>query len=93
MRLDAKEQSAIKEAIKALDPNADIYLFGSRTDMNKRGGDIDILIMTKILTSKDKISILCKIFEEIEEQKIDLVIAKDTLDPFVRLAFKSAIKL
>lgn len=93
MRLDAKESAAITSAVKELDADAEIYLFGSRTDPEKRGGDIDILIMSQKLTSSDKISILRRIYEMIEEQKIDLVIAKDTTDPFVRLALKSAIKL
>lgn len=93
MRLDKKEQEAIKSSILGIDPNAEIYLFGSRTDPNKRGGDIDILIMSQALNRSDKIPILYKIFEKIEEQKIDLVIAKDTSDPFVRLALKTGIKL
>jgi predicted nucleotidyltransferase len=93
MRLDEKELKAIKYSIIEFDPICEIYLFGSRTDMSKRGGDIDILIISQFLTSGDKIPILCRIFEKIEEQKIDLLIAKDTSDPFVRLALKTGIKL
>lgn len=93
MRIDENERQAIKSAILEFDPASEIYLFGSRTDMNKRGGDIDILILSQVLTSGDKIPILCKIFEQIEEQKIDLVIARDTTDPFVRLALKTGIRL
>ena len=93
MRLDENEIKAIKGSIIEFDPFCEIYLFGSRTDMSKRGGDIDILILSQVLTYNDKIPILCRIFEQIEEQKIDLVIAKDTIDPFVRLALKTGIKL
>lgn len=93
MRLDENEIQAIKGSILECDPLCEIYLFGSRTDINKRGGDIDILILSQILTSSDKIPILSRIFEKIEEQKIDIVIAKDTSDPFVRLALKTGIKL
>lgn len=93
MRLDENERKAIKDSILAFDSACEIYLFGSRTDMNKRGGDIDILIISQVLTSSDKIPILCRIFEQIEEQKIDLIIAKDTSEPFVRLALKTGIKL
>lgn len=57
MRLDEKERQAIKGAILEFDSAAEIYLFGSRTDMNKRGGDIDILIISQLLTSGDKIAI------------------------------------
>ncbi|MFI5343706.1 MAG: nucleotidyltransferase domain-containing protein [Chlamydiales bacterium] len=93
MRLDEEERKAIKDSIIEFDPHSEIYLFGSRTDPNKKGGDIDILILSKILTRSDKFSILCRIFEQIEEQKIDIVIAHDTSEPFVRLAFKTGIKL
>jgi len=93
MRLDEKERGAITTAVKELDPNAEIYLFGSRTDPAKKGGDIDILILSQLLSNNNKISILCRIFEMIEEQKIDLLIAKDTFDPFVRLALKTGIRL
>lgn len=93
MRLETKEKQAITSAIKELDSEAEIYLFGSRTDPEKKGGDIDLLILSKKLTSSDKISILVKIFDQIEEQKIDLIIARDLSDPFVRLAFKQGIKL
>ncbi len=93
MRLDNKEKNAITSAILQSDPEAKIYLFGSRTDDLKKGGDIDILIISNNLSSNDKIPILRRIFELIDEQKIDLIIAKDTSDPFVQLAFNTAIKL
>jgi predicted nucleotidyltransferase len=93
MRLEAKEIKAITSAIKEHDPQAEIYLFGSRTDPNMLGGDIDILIFSQILEFSDKISILTRIFETMEEQKIDLIIAKDMSDPFVQLVMKTAIKL
>lgn len=93
MRLDELERDTIKNSIKDFDANAEIYLFGSRTDPNQRGGDIDILVLSQKLGNEDKINILSKIFEKMEEQKIDLVIARDTHDPFVRLAMKTAIKL
>lgn len=93
MRLDTKERKAIKDSINAFDPDAEIYLFGSRVDPGKLGGDIDLLVISQILTSSDKHHILSKIFERIEEQKIDLLIAQDFSDPFVRLALKTGIKL
>ncbi len=42
MRLDALESEALKYALN--DFNGDVYLFGSRTDDTKKGGDIDILV-------------------------------------------------
>lgn len=93
MRLDERERQAICTPIKELDPNAAIYLFGSRTDTKKRGGDIDILIISQRITSSDKPILLRQIFEKIDEQKIDLVIKQDTSDPFVEYILETAIRL
>lgn len=93
MRISDKEKLVILEAVRRLDPDADIYLFGSRTDDLKKGGDIDILIFSKRLTFEDKIRIKAGLFEKIEEQKIDLVIAKDSHDPFVRMVLDNGVRL
>ena len=43
MRLDKKTRDAIREAAQRYF-GADVYLFGSRTDDSRRGGDIDLYI-------------------------------------------------
>ena len=93
MRLTRQEVETIKGAIKQLDTEAKIYLFGSRVDDAKRGGDIDLLILSNILTFSDKIKIKVKIFEKMEEQKIDIIIAQDDSDPFVKIALETGIQL
>ncbi|MBS3780469.1 MAG: nucleotidyltransferase domain-containing protein [Desulfovermiculus sp.] len=93
MRLSTTEQQAIKDAVFSADPQARIYLFGSRVDDTKRGGDIDLLIFYPKITFKDKLDIKAKIFDKMDEQKIDLLIATDTQDPFVRLALKNSVEL
>jgi len=45
MKLDEDEKKALKYALK--DFHGDVYLFGSRTETAKRGGDIDILLIPK----------------------------------------------
>ena len=76
-----------------LDPNARIFLFGSRVDDHKKGGDIDILVFSFLLKISDKAKILNDIFKKLEEQKIDIVITKDSSDPFVQMIQKEAIEL
>jgi predicted nucleotidyltransferase len=44
MRLSKKIQESIVQNIYAIFGEVDIYLFGSRVDDTKRGGDIDIAI-------------------------------------------------
>jgi len=53
MRLTESEVEAIKSTVYALDAGAKIHLFGSRADDAKRGGDIDLLIISQKLTDQD----------------------------------------
>lgn len=93
MRLKPSEVSAIKEIVLAIDPQAEIYLYGSRVDDTKHGGDIDILIMSKTIDFDKKLTISARLFEAMDEQKIDLLVASDVSDPFTRVAREEAIRL
>ena len=93
MRLKDSELAAIKSTIENFDNSAEIYIFGSRVDNTKRGGDIDILIMSTMLTGGDKRAIKAKLYELLGEQKIDILIAADNSNPFVRLALGTGVKL
>lgn len=93
IRLKTEEIQIIKEAVASLDPQARIFLFGSRTDPSKKGGDIDILILSHFLKEIDSLKILKRIFEQLEEQKIDILIASDTTEPFVQLAISGSVEL
>lgn len=48
MRLSQRIIKILQETIEKSFGNATIYLFGSRTDDSKKGGDIDLAIDTKI---------------------------------------------
>ena len=93
MRLKDFEQIAILSTVKCLDQNARIYLFGSRVDDTKKGGDIDLLVISDSLTSEDKRTIKIKLYALLGEQKIDIVLAADDSDPFVKLALETGVKL
>lgn len=85
MRLSKKEISAIKNNILNFDQNAKIYLFGSRVNDNAKGGDIDVLVISDKIGFNEKMKIRTGIFNEIEEQKLDLVVKKDLEDVFVKM--------
>ena len=71
MRLDKEELAALKKATKNI--NGKVFLFGSRTDDGKLGGDIDILVLSDedpFLLSR---RIAVDFFMECEE-KIDVVV-------------------
>ncbi|WP_409525360.1 nucleotidyltransferase domain-containing protein [Nitrincola sp. MINF-07-Sa-05] len=80
MRLSDHEKEAIvRHTHQVFGQNAQVYLFGSRTDDQKRGGDIDLFIET--IDSPDnfskKIKLLALLMESLGEQKIDIVMAQD----------------
>ena len=80
MRLNNKEIAAIKEVTrKVFGDNATISLFGSRTDDNKKGGDIDLFIQCNCHISREelyqlKIKFLVLLKNIIGDQKIDVLI-------------------
>jgi len=95
MRLIEQERKAIMDVIARFDNQAEAYLFGSRSDDTKKGGDIDILIISDQLDRHSLFSIEEEIFKRIEEQKIDFVLSgKDLKNKFAKLILKKgAIKL
>jgi predicted nucleotidyltransferase len=76
MRLEEKEISIIKSIFKDIFGSGEIYLFGSRIDDNKKGGDIDLYLVTNYDFNKElEFRILLQ--EKLGEQKIDIVFSKD----------------
>ena len=96
MRLAFQEIHAIRQAVMSVDPSAKIFLFGSRVDDGKKGGDIDLLVESSIISFSQKIDILVAIKCFIGEQKIDLVVTRDLRhdpDPFIRSIANQAVSL
>ncbi len=96
MRLSPDEISSILEELRKVDPNARVFLFGSRADDRAQGGDIDLLVESKCLDFPRKLEVLVAIKEKIGEQKIDLVLSKnlDTeTDPFIKSILSQAKQL
>ncbi|HZJ76542.1 MAG TPA: nucleotidyltransferase domain-containing protein [Oscillospiraceae bacterium] len=93
MRLSDIEVNAIKQVVKNIDRDANIYLFGSRVDDDKKGGDIDLLILSHKLEQRDSSKIKYKLWDIIGEQRIDIFITEDITHPFARIALKEGILL
>ena len=94
VRLKKDEIHSIKETVAHFDENAQVILFGSRVDLNKKGGDIDLLILSKKLSQKDKFDIKLKLYDVLGEQKIDLIISRDGSESaFVESCLKEGVKL
>jgi predicted nucleotidyltransferase len=95
MRLNDFEQNSIKKAFKDVFKRGEVYLFGSRVNDNKRGGDIDLYIIPQIKENlREKKSLfLSKLYEYIGEQKIDIIIAKDKNRLIEQEAIKNGVRL
>ena len=80
MRLSPVYRKIIKaETLNVFGVNASVFLFGSRLDDAKKGGDIDLFIRTdnKDELFEKKLRFLAKLKRQIGEQKIDVVFNED----------------
>ena len=95
MRLNKKDiQSIIRVAKEIYGEGVEVYLFGSRVDNEKRGGDIDLLVRS---TSEKKgvlarIRMIARLKQLLGDQKIDVIgdheeslVAKEALTTGIRL--------
>lgn len=97
MRLKKEYAEMVKKiALKYFGENTKVYLFGSRTDPAKKGGDIDIYIETDLTDAlfEKKIKMLVELKKNIGEQKIDIVINNFTRNlPIYEIAVREGIML
>ena len=73
MRLDQTQKKALKIALQNLKIGDEVFLFGSRVDDAKRGGDIDLLIFSQQPSFELSRKIIRDFFKHCEE-KLDVLI-------------------
>ena len=73
MRLDTAQKKALKIALQNLKSDDEAFLFGSRVDDTKRGGDIDLLIFSQQAGFELSRKITRDFFKNCEE-KIDVLV-------------------
>ncbi len=96
MRISKEEKEIIISTISSIITGAlKIYLYGSRTRKNTKGGDIDILILTENPLPYETIrKIKINIFDLLPDVKIDIVSSTFTQkSPFVKLIENDAVLL
>lgn len=95
MRLQSKEIQAIIQVAKEIyGEGVKVYLFGSRLNDEKRGGDIDLLVRTEG-EKKDvlaRIRMIARLKQYLGDQKID-VIGDHEDSPVVYEALKKGMRL
>ena len=82
IRLKDEEIEIIKEvAIEIFGEDAKVYIFGSRVDLTKKGGDIDIFIETqKEVSLNQEIEFLAKLELKDIERSVDVLIKAKNRD-------------
>jgi predicted nucleotidyltransferase len=102
MRLSPDQRQAIRDAAKlCFGEDAQVWLFGSRVDDEKRGGDIDLFIRppqtcsySEIEIFKRKIRFLGCLEKELGERKIDVVIAsRNASRPIEQIAQGTGVRV
>ncbi len=89
MRLEGYEKDFIKKIIKEIFGESRIVIFGSRLDMQKRGGDIDIFVIPKSTDNlyAKKIAASAKL-ERLLAKPVDIVVHYDYTRPIEQEALK-----
>lgn len=95
MRLAPDTVEAIRAAVRAADPAAEVYLHGSRLDDAARGGDIDLLVVSDVLNLREVLRLRRAILDRIGWQQLDLTVRRrDQLDePFAAHCRRHGLKL
>jgi predicted nucleotidyltransferase len=101
MRITASQKQIICEsASKYFGADARVWLFGSRTDDQAKGGDIDLYIEPQIQNASDlitaKLQFLQDLHKKIGDQKIDVVLHRtNALNdlPIYRIAKQTGVLL
>lgn len=95
MRLKQYEVDTIKTNFINTFQEGEVFLFGSRTNDSKRGGDIDLFLEVVNRTDlfEKKIKFLAKLKRALGDQKIDIVFNEDPNRLIEQEARKCAIRL
>lgn len=74
MRIALSQKKFIHDYWKEREASNQVYLFGSRVDDTKKGGDIDILVLSeKKLHHTELYKMKQSFFSKFGEQKLDIV--------------------
>ena len=101
MRLTEKEVKVIKStAHEVMGKSAKVWLFGSRVDDKRRGGDIDLLVESDIKEPlrriRSKSRLWAKLQQRLGDQRIDIILAAanpDKRSPIENVARQTGVRL
>jgi len=94
MRISQNQAQLIAESIhRHFGETARMWLFGSRLDDQKRGGDVDLYVETDMHTLMDEIR--CKLqLEQSLDMPVDLIVnSRDEVTPIAQIAKTTGVAL
>jgi len=93
MRLSPEQVRIIRSSVESCDPEAKIFLFGSRVNDQAKGGDIDLLCLSSQIDRQKRRRIRREMSDRMGGRKVDLIVASDETSPFTRLALEDGVRL
>jgi len=97
MRLNPQQIAAIQTLLRTrLGEDSGIWLFGSRTDDNALGGDIDLYVEPAQLPESNRFLLRQKLKRDLEKRlhsAVDLIINEGRTTAFMRLAKREGVRL
>jgi predicted nucleotidyltransferase len=84
VRLSERQRNALFGALEEVElpPGSEVYLFGSRVDPQRMGGDVDVLIVGEIEDAYSTEQRLRRAYQSRLDERVDIVILnKSSPDP------------
>jgi Nucleotidyltransferase domain. len=92
--LSPEEIESIKRTIKKYDQDAKIILFGSRTNPEGKGGDIDLIVISKKIDDNARRMIRVELILTLGERKIDLIVTDNPSENlFTKIMVETGVEL
>jgi len=95
MRISSEVRSVIQDTFVQVFERGDLYLFGSRVDDARKGGDIDLYVdaENREHLGEKRIAFLTRVKRRIGNQRIDLVVARSVKRSIDEIATSKGILL
>jgi predicted nucleotidyltransferase len=94
IRLSTEEIESIKRTIKKYDQDAKIILFGSHTNPGGKGGDIDLIVVSKKIDDNARRIIRVELILTLCERKIDLIVTDNPSENlFTKIMVEAGVEL
>ena len=95
MRLNSETVQVLQKIFLQVFGKGELYLFGSRVDDARRGGDIDLYLVAdnRDRMGEKRIEFLAQVKRQIGDQRIDLVLDRGAGRPIDKIAMREGLLL